>query len=73
MIEAVGKNYLESYFKTIKDNLSDGGKAAIQAKQLMIVFMIDIRINKISSKNIFFQVVFCPIKIPLINLFLRTG
>jgi len=31
MIEAVGQNYLESYFKTIKDNLSDGGKAAIQA------------------------------------------
>jgi len=31
MIEAVGQNYLESYFKTIKDNLSDGGSAAIQA------------------------------------------
>ena len=31
MIEAVGQNYLESYFKTIKNNLSDGGKAAIQA------------------------------------------
>tara|TARA_B100001057_G_scaffold241379_1_gene241703 strand:+ start:2597 stop:3775 length:1179 start_codon:yes stop_codon:yes gene_type:complete len=31
MIEAVGKNYLESYFKTIKNNLSSQGKAAIQA------------------------------------------
>ncbi len=31
MIEAVGKNYLENYFKTIKNNLSDNGKAAIQA------------------------------------------
>ena len=31
MIEAVGKNYLESYFKTIKDNLSNNGSAAIQA------------------------------------------
>ena len=31
MIEAVGQNYLESYFKTIKNNLSEGGKAAIQA------------------------------------------
>ena len=31
MIEAVGQNYLESYFKTIKSNLSEGGKAAIQA------------------------------------------
>ena len=31
MIEAVGQNYLENYFKTIKYNLSDDGKAAIQA------------------------------------------
>jgi cyclopropane-fatty-acyl-phospholipid synthase len=31
MIEAVGQNYLESYFKTIKENLTDSGKAAIQA------------------------------------------
>ncbi len=31
MIEAVGQNYLESYFKTIKNNLSKNGKAAIQA------------------------------------------
>src|SRR6056300_376723 len=31
MIEAVGQNYLESYFKTIKDNLTDSGRAAIQA------------------------------------------
>ena len=31
MIEDVGQNYLESYFKTIKNNLSEGGKAAIQA------------------------------------------
>jgi len=31
MIEAVGQNYLESYFETIKKNLSEKGKAAIQA------------------------------------------
>ncbi len=31
MIEAVGQDYLKSYFKTIKNNLSDNGKAAIQA------------------------------------------
>ena len=31
MIEAVGQNYLESYFNTIKSNLSNDGKAAIQA------------------------------------------
>tara|TARA_B100001250_G_scaffold407459_1_gene428254 strand:- start:103 stop:1281 length:1179 start_codon:yes stop_codon:yes gene_type:complete len=31
MIEAVGQNYLESYFKIIRNNLSNDGKAAIQA------------------------------------------
>ena len=31
MIEAVGQNYLQSYFKTIKNNLSSDGRAAIQA------------------------------------------
>jgi cyclopropane-fatty-acyl-phospholipid synthase len=31
MIEAVGQNYLPSYFKKIKDSLSEGGIAAIQA------------------------------------------
>ena len=31
MIEAVGQNYLDSYFRTVKDNLSNKGKAAIQA------------------------------------------
>jgi len=31
MIEAVGKNYLSNFFNTIKSNLSEQGKAAIQA------------------------------------------
>ena len=31
MIEAVGQNYLENFFKTIKTNLVNGGSAAIQA------------------------------------------
>ena len=31
MIEAVGQNYLVNYFKSIKKNLSESGKAAIQA------------------------------------------
>ena len=31
MIEAVGQNYLVNYFKTIKKNLSENGRAAIQA------------------------------------------
>ena len=31
MIEAVGQNYLQNYFKTIKENLAHSGTAAIQA------------------------------------------
>jgi len=31
MIEAVGQNYLQSYFKVIKENLANSGTAAIQA------------------------------------------
>ena len=31
MIEAVGQNYLQSYFNTIKNNLSKNGNAAIQS------------------------------------------
>ena len=31
MIEAVGQNYLANYFTTLKNNLSSGGTAAIQA------------------------------------------
>ena len=31
MIEAVGQNYLASYFNTLKNNLTPGGTAAIQA------------------------------------------
>ena len=31
MIEAVGKDYLKNYFKTIKDNLQNNGTAAVQA------------------------------------------
>ena len=70
MIEAVGQNYLDSYFKTIKNNLSDGGKAAIQAITLDDIYLIDIKISKILFKNIFFQVDFFLIKIVLINMFL---
>ena len=31
MIEAVGQNYLVNYFKSIKKNLTENGRAAIQA------------------------------------------
>jgi cyclopropane-fatty-acyl-phospholipid synthase len=50
MIEAVGQNYLESYFYTIKKNLSDDGKAAIQA------ITIDDRLfNRYKNKQDFIQ------------------
>ena len=50
MIEAVGQNYLESYFKTIKNNLSDNGRAAIQA------IMIDDNIfDRYKTKTDFIQ------------------
>ena len=50
MIEAVGQNYLEGYFNTIKNNLSEGGKAAIQA------ITIDDRLfNRYKNKQDFIQ------------------
>ena len=69
MIEAVGQNYLESYFKTIKNNLSDGGKAAIQA-----ITIDDSLFDRYKNKQDFIQKYIFPggfflIKILLINLY----
>ena len=50
MIEAVGQNYLESYFKTIKNNLSNNGKAAIQA-----ITIDDALFNRYKNKEDFIQ------------------
>ncbi len=50
MIEAVGQNYLESYFKTIKNNLSPNGKAAIQA-----ITIDDSLFNRYKNKEDFIQ------------------
>jgi len=50
MIEAVGQNYLESYFKTIKNNLSDNGRAAIQA-----ITIDDNIFNRYKTKTDFIQ------------------
>ncbi len=64
MIEAVGQNYLDSYFKTIKNNLTINGTAAIQA--IVIddkLYIKDIKQKKILFKNIYFQGVFCHQKI----------
>ena len=50
MIEAVGQNYLESYFKTIKGNLANNGTAAIQA-----ITIDDNLFNRYKSKQDFIQ------------------
>ena len=50
MIEAVGQNYLESYFQTIKNNLSHNGKAAIQA-----ITIDDTLFNRYKNKEDFIQ------------------
>ena len=50
MIEAVGQNYLDSYFKTIKSNLNDDGVAAIQA-----IVIDDKLYNRYKSKEDFIQ------------------
>ena len=50
MIEAVGKNYLSSYFNTIKSNLSGNGKAAIQA-----ITIDDALFDRYKSKQDFIQ------------------
>ena len=50
MIEAVGQNYLDSYFKTIKSNLNDDGVAAIQA-----IVIDDKLYSRYKSKEDFIQ------------------
>ncbi len=50
MIEAVGKNYLDSYFKTIKNNLENNGVAAIQS-----IVIDDNLYNRYKSKEDFIQ------------------
>ena len=50
MIEAVGQNYLESYFKTIKGNLANNGTAAIQA-----IIIDDSLFDRYKNKQDFIQ------------------
>ena len=68
MIEAVGQNYLQSYFNTIKKIFLLMAMLEYKQLQLMIVCLIDIKINKISFKNIFSLVVFCHLKKVYINM-----
>jgi cyclopropane-fatty-acyl-phospholipid synthase len=50
MIEAVGQNYLESYFKTIKNNLTPSGTVGIQA-----ITIDDSLFNRYKNKQDFIQ------------------
>jgi len=50
MIEAVGQNYLDSYFKTIKHNLSSSGTVGIQA-----ITIDDSLFNRYKNKQDFIQ------------------
>tara|TARA_B100000029_G_scaffold299631_1_gene292575 strand:- start:6 stop:1184 length:1179 start_codon:yes stop_codon:yes gene_type:complete len=73
MIEAVGKNYLSNYFQTIKSNLTNNGKAAIQA-----ITIDDSLYNRYKSKEDFIQKYifpggFLPSKKSLYNLANKNG
>tara|TARA_Y100000590_G_scaffold40177_1_gene42860 strand:+ start:77 stop:1264 length:1188 start_codon:yes stop_codon:yes gene_type:complete len=50
MIEAVGEKYLDKYFSTIKENLSSGGRGAIQA-----IIIKDELYNRYRNKEDFIQ------------------
>ena len=50
MIEAVGQNYLVNYFKSIKKNLTENGKAAIQA-----ITIDDSLFDRYKTKEYFIQ------------------
>ena len=71
MIEAVGQNYLESYFKKSKA-LSNNGTAAIQAITIDDSLFDRYRNKQDLYKNIFFREVFCQVKIVWINIFQIT-
>ncbi len=73
MIEAVGQNYLPSYFKKIKENLLGNGKAAIQA-----ITIDDNLYDRYRSKQDFIQKYifpggFLPCKKSLVNFANKNG
>ena len=73
MIEAVGHNYLKNYFNTIKQNLLDGGTAAIQA-----ITIDDSIYDRYKNKTDFIQKYifpggFLPSKNELISLSNQSG
>ncbi len=73
MIEAVGQSYLKKYFNTIKENLVEGGTAAIQS-----ITIDDSIYDRYKSKTDFIQKYifpggFLPSKNELVNLANQTG
>ncbi len=73
MIEAVGQSYLKNYFNTIKENLVDGGRAAIQS-----ITIDDSIYDRYKSKTDFIQKYifpggFLPSKNELVNLANQSG
>ena len=73
MIEAVGQSYLKNYFTTIKENLVDGGTAAIQS-----ITIDDGIYDRYKSKTDFIQKYifpggFLPSKNELVNLANQSG
>ena len=73
MIEAVGQSYLKNYFNIIKENLVDGGTAAIQS-----ITIDDSIYDRYKSKTDFIQKYifpggFLPSKNELINLANQSG
>ena len=73
MIEAVGQSYLKNYFNIIKENLVDGGTAAIQS-----ITIDDTIYDRYKSKTDFIQKYifpggFLPSKNELVNLANQSG
>ncbi len=73
MIEAVGQSYLKNYFNTIKENLVEGGTAAIQS-----ITIDDSIYDRYKSKTDFIQKYifpggFLPSKNELVNLANQSG
>ena len=73
MIEAVGQSYLKNYFNTIKENLVDGGTAAIQS-----ITIDDSIYDRYKSKTDFIQKYifpggFLPSKNEILKLSIQNG
>ena len=73
MIEAVGQNYLINYFKTIKSNLSEKGKAAIQAITIDDQLFERYKVKQDFIQKYIFPGGFLPSKKSLYNLSSNTG